>query len=97
MIVAKNDSEDILLEWSTFTTIETMLNIALIEDKSHWFKRLMVLKYEYEGQTMIDDLREYTPIVGYHRAPMNVKEAMIATRLRIERDNYQEERWKKDC
>lgn len=97
MIVAKDDSEDILLEWSTYTTIETMLNIALIEDKSVWLRRLIDLKYEHEGQTMIDDLREYTPVIGYHRIPMNVKESMEATRIRIERDNFQEERWKKDC
>lgn len=96
MIIAKPDSEDILLEWSTYATIESILNIALIDDKGVWFKRLIDLKYEHEGQTMIDDLREYAPILGYHIIPMNVKESMEATRIRIERDDYQQERWKKD-
>lgn len=94
MIVAKNDSEDILLEWSTFATIESMLNIATIDDKTSWTNRLNSLTYDYEGEEMINDLKEYLPIMGYHRIPVNVKEAMEATRLRVERDNFQE--WKKE-
>lgn len=93
MIIAKNDSEDILLEWSTFSTIENMLNIATIDDKSSWTNRLNSLTYDYEGEQMIEDLKEYLPIMGFHRIPVNVKEAMEATRIRVERDNFQE--WKK--
>lgn len=93
MIIAKGDSEDILLEWSTFSTIENMLNIATIDDKTSWINRLNELTYDYEGEQMINDLKEYLPIMGFHRIPVNVKEAMEATRLRVERDNFQE--WKK--
>lgn len=93
MITAKSDSEDILLEWSTFSTIESMLNIATIDDKSSWINRLNGLTYDYEGEQMINDLKEYLPIMGLHRTPVNVKEAMEATRIRVERDNFQE--WKK--
>ncbi len=94
MIKAKSDSEDILLEWSTFQTIENMLNIATIDDKSSWIKRLNELTYDYEGEQMINDLKEYLPIMGFHRIPVNVKEAMEATRIRVERDNFQEQRKK---
>ena len=94
MITAKSDSEDILLEWSTFQSIENMLNIATIDDKSSWIKRLNELTYDYEGEQMINDLKEYLPIMGFHRIPVNVKEAMEATRIRVERDNFQEQRKK---
>jgi len=94
LITAKSDSEDILLEWSTFQSIENMLNIATIDDKSSWIKRLNELTYDYEGEQMINDLKEYLPIMGFHRIPVNVKEAMEATRIRVERDNFQEQRKK---
>lgn len=95
MIIAKNDSEDILLEWSTFAAIENMLNIATIEDKTSWVNRLNSLTYDYEGQQMIEDLKEYSPIMGFHRIPLIERECVEATRLRVERDNFQEQRWKK--
>ena len=94
MIIAKNDSEDIPLDWSTYHTIEQILNIATIDDKSKWFTRLGTIQYEWEGQQMIEQLKEYSPIMGFHRIPVNVKEAMEATRIRVERDNFQEDRWK---
>lgn len=96
MIIAKNDSEDIALKWSTHTTIENILNTALIDDKSKWYSRLEKIKYEYEGQEMIEDLKQYLPIMGYHSIPVIERDAMEATRLRRERDNFQEERWKKE-
>ena len=67
MIIARNDSEDIALEWSTHTAIENILNTALIEDKGKWYSRLEKLKYEYEGQEMIEDLKQYLPVMGFHR------------------------------
>lgn len=94
MIVAQHDSEDIALEWSTHSTIEIMLNTALIEDKSVWLNRLMGCKYEYEGQEIIEELKQYLPIIGFHIIPMSQKDIMKATRLRVERDNFQEQRWK---
>lgn len=96
MIVANPNSEDTPLEWSTFRTIEIMLNVALIDDKSKWNERLINLKYEHEGQTMIEDLRDFAPIMGFHVTPVIERDAMEATRLRVERDNFQETKWKKD-
>jgi hypothetical protein len=95
LIIAKHDSEDIPLSWSTFQSIETMLTIATIDDKSLWIKRLNELTYDYQGIEMIEDLREYLPIMGFHRIPINVKEAMEATRIRVERDYFQEQRTNK--
>lgn len=95
MIVAKHDSEDILLEWSTFATIENMLNIATIDDKTSWINRLNELTYDYEGEQMINDLKEYLPIVGLHTIPLDVKTQGQAIRYAVDKDDFHEQRFKK--
>jgi hypothetical protein len=63
------------------------------KDKARQMKKMLRLESLEGAMKMVTFLKEFQPIVGFHRAPMTQYESVEATRIRVDRENFQEERW----
>jgi hypothetical protein len=80
----------------TTRRLNMMISMALISSEERLKYEMESWKYtEEEAKAAIKKLESCMPIVGYHTLPTNVGDAAEATRLRVERDDFQEQRWKK--
>lgn len=81
-----------LLSW-----IETMIGQATIDapQKEKFLDRLSKLEYKSQGYKMIDELKEYAPILGLHSTPHGVEDIGKAARYMADKDDLHEERFKK--
>lgn len=81
---------------TTSRRLNYMISIALIssEEKIKYEMECWKLS-EAEARIAIEKLEQYMPIMGHHSIPKSVRQCIEATRLRVERDNFQELRWKK--
>jgi hypothetical protein len=93
------DFLDILTDQQNETTYRRlcyMISVALISpEEKYWYEMNAFKLTETEAKEHISKLEQYMPIMGYHSIPQDVSECVEATRLRVERDNFQESRWKK--
>lgn len=78
--------------FGTAQWIEIMISQATMNDdeKQKYLKKLSTLQYEHEGHAMIKKLEPYVPIMGLDKIPTNVGEAAIATRNRIDIEDFKE-------
>lgn len=60
------------------------------EEKSRQTKRMLRLESMEDAFVMVKFLQDYQPKLGIHRAPMTQYEAVIATRERVDRENFRE-------
>lgn len=60
------------------------------KEKAREMKRMLKLESIQDAMMMINFLKEFQPIVGFHRAPMTQYESVEATRLRVDRENFKE-------
>lgn len=72
--------------------IETLIWHSSLDDiqKSKKMKEMLRLESTQDAMKMIAFLKDFQPIVGFHRAPMTQYESVEALRLRIERENFKE-------
>lgn len=81
---------------TTTRRLNLMISTALISSEERLKYEMESWKYnEEEAKAACKKLESCMPIVGYHTLPTNVGDAMEATRLRVERDDFQEQRWRK--
>jgi hypothetical protein len=81
---------------TTTRRLNMMVSMALISSEEKLKYEMESWKYtEEEAREACRKLESCMPIPGYHTLPTNVGDAMAATRLRVERDDFQEQRWKK--
>lgn len=60
------------------------------EEKSRQTKRMLRLESMEDAFAMVKFLQDYQPKLGIHRAPMSQYECVIATRERVDRENFRE-------
>lgn len=60
------------------------------QDKARQMKRMLKLESTEAAMKMINFLQDFQPIIGVHRAPMTQYESVEATRLRVDRDDFNE-------
>jgi hypothetical protein len=81
---------------TTFRRLNYMISVALISpEEKTWYEMNAFKLTETEAKEHIAKLEQSMPIMGYHSIPQDVKQCVEATRLRVERDNFFEQRWKK--
>lgn len=72
--------------------IEVLIWHSSLDDnqKARKMKEMLRLESIQDAMMMINFLKEFQPIVGFHRAPMTQYESVEATRLRVDRENFKE-------
>lgn len=72
--------------------IETLIWHSSLDDiqKAKKMKEMLRLESTQDAMKMIIFLKDFQPIVGFHRAPMTQYESVEALRLRIDRENFKE-------
>lgn len=88
-----NPSERVSLY--TLEKISMLIQTALINNKQTYYRLLETLDKEADAMVIMEELKKVQPIPGYHSFPLSATDAALATRLRVERDNFQEQRWTK--
>lgn len=81
-----------LLSW-----IETMIGQATLDapQKEKYLTKLTKIEYKSQAYKMIDELKEYAPIMGLHTIPQSVEQQGEAIKYSVDKDDFQEQRWKK--
>ena len=88
MILASNQIEPEEIDFSILAYAEGLISQALLYDyeKNKYIQRLIKCTDNEQIENICQELQEYKPIMGYHKLPSNIREAALATKLRIERD-----------
>ena len=88
MIIASNQIEPEEVDFSLLAYAESLISQALLYDyeKNKYIQRLIKCTDNEQIENICNELQEYQPIMGYHAIPTNIREAALATKLRIERD-----------
>lgn len=81
-----------LLSW-----IETMVGQATLDapQKEKFLARLTKIEYKSQAYKMIDELKEYAPIMGLHTIPQSVEQQGQAIAYSVDKDDFHEQRFKK--
>ena len=87
---------DELIDFGLLSWIESMIGQSMIDapQKEKFMNRLAKLEYKSQGFKMIDELKEYQPIMGMHSIPQDVKQQGEAIRFQVDKDDYNESRKK---
>lgn len=85
---------DEAIDFGLLSWIETMIGQATLDSpaKEKFLNRLTKLEFKSQGYKMIDELKEYAPIMGLHSIPQNVEEQGKAIRYQVEKDDLHESR-----
>lgn len=83
------------LDFSLAQWIEIMISQAPPDLRRSYTDRLCRAKTRSEGYALIEELKEYQPIMGLQSIPTNVTQAAQATRFAVDKDNLHEDRWNK--
>jgi len=88
VILASNQIEPEEIDFSILAYAEGLISQALLYDyeKNKYIQRLIKCTDNEQIENICQELQEYKPIMGYHKLPSNIREAALATKLRIERD-----------
>lgn len=88
---------DEAIDFGLLSWIETMIGQATLDSnsKEKFLTRLTKLEYKSQGYKMIDELKEYAPILGLHSTPHGVEDIGKAVRYMADKDDLHEERFKK--
>lgn len=86
------------LDFGLAQWIEIMISQATLngDEKSKYTNRLCKAKTKSEGYELIEELKEYQPIMGLQSIPTNVGQAAEATRFAVDKDDFHEQRWNKN-
>ena len=69
--------------------IESSINCCT-GDRDMLMKRLLLIETEEDAFKLLEEVNKYKPIMGLEQLPTNVGDAMEATRLRVEREDFKE-------
>jgi hypothetical protein len=76
--------------------MEYMISVALLtgEERADYERRAIFLT-EDDAQQIMNELKEYMPIMGLHNWPLDVKQMGEAIQYQVAKDDLHEERFKK--
>lgn len=88
---------DEAIDFGLLSWIETMIGQATLDApaKEKFLARLTKIEYKSQGFKMIDELKEYAPIMGLHSIPQNVEQQGQAISYSVDKDDFHEQRFKK--
>lgn len=80
------------ISWGSLQMVEVLLSDANLysEEKQSYERKMMECKTQEEVNNLIQELIPFQPIMGLERFPTNVGDAAIATRIRVEREDFKE-------
>jgi hypothetical protein len=80
------------VDFGIVSWIENMIHQAQLEDdkKERFTKRLTELEFKSQAFKLLDDLKDYQPIIGIHRTAHTVDEIGQAAREAADRDDFKE-------
>lgn len=80
------------ISWKKLQHLEVLISNAMLysEEKLAYERRMMESTTEFEIEELIHELIPRQPIMGLERFPTNVGDAAIATRIRVEREDFKE-------
>jgi len=89
---------DEAIDFGLLSWIETMIGQATLDapQKEKYLKKLTTLNYKSEGFKMIDELKEYAPIMGLHSIPQSVEQQGEAIRYAVAKDDLHDLRKNKN-
>lgn len=80
------------ISWQTLQMIEVLISNANLytHEKLRFEIRMMELKTQEQAERLLQELIPFQPIMGLEKIPTNVGDAALATKLRVEREDFKE-------
>lgn len=80
------------ISWKSLQHLEVLISNSMLysEEKLAYERKMMEATTQFEIDELIHELIEHQPIMGLERFPTNVGDAALATRIRVEREDFKE-------
>lgn len=80
------------VDYAKIYTAEILLNNAVLysHEKTKYLNRIIAATTNEQVDLICQELQAYQPIMGLDKIPTNVGEAALATKLRVEREDFKE-------